>query len=168
VASESGQGAEFRVYLPATSDAPAPLTEPIGRAVRGGSETILLVEDEAALRDKLSSVLRAAGYRVLQASNGDEAFGLTLREAGPIHLLLADVVMPGISGPRLADQLRPFRPDTRVLFMSGYPNASGFGPALQTSPNFIPKPFTQESILQRVRDVLDSPAPPPDLPELKQ
>jgi DNA-binding response OmpR family regulator len=100
-----------------------------------------------------------AGYQVLVARDGDEGLRLAIGDARQIHLLLTDVVMPNMSGPRLAERLRSTRPDTKTLYMSGYPDMREGSEALRSQPNFIPKPFTQEELLSRVRDVLDSNAP---------
>jgi YesN/AraC family two-component response regulator len=92
---------------------------------------------------------------VLVAKDGNEALGLAVEETRSIHLLLTDVVMPEMSGPRLAERLRSLRPDTKVLYMSGYPNAGGASLDLQSQRNLIQKPFTKEGLLRRVREVLE-------------
>src|SRR4030095_16446900 len=117
---------------------------------------ILLVEDEPPLQQKICKVMEHAGYQVLVAGDGDEGFRLAIEDARPIHLLLTDVVMPNMSGPRLVEHLRTARPDTKTLYMSGYPDMSEGSEALRSQANFIPKPFTQEDLLRRVREVLDS------------
>jgi PAS domain S-box-containing protein len=156
VSSEPDRGTEFRVYLPAALEIPQPILQrELGRP-RGGSETILLVEDEPALREKICQVIESAGYRVLLASNGEEAFQLARDDARQIHLLLTDVVMPNMSGHRLAERLLTTRPDTKILYMSGYPDLSEGSESLRSQPNFIQKPFTREELLRRLRDVLDS------------
>lgn len=155
VTSEPGHGTEFRIYLPAVQEMPKPILKAEEGPVRGGSETILVVEDEAALRQKVGEVLENAGYQVLVAGDGDQALQLALREARGIHLLLTDVVMPELSGPRLVERLLTLRPDTKVLYMSGYPNAGDESIDLQSQPNFIQKPFTREKLLRRVREALD-------------
>jgi PAS domain S-box-containing protein len=155
VESEPGRGTEFRMYLPAVADTPARSSDGAIPCLRGGSETILLVEDEAPLRHKLRDILQGAGYRVLAASNGYEAAALALGEPGEIDLLLTDVVMPGLSGPRLSQQLRFLRPTTRVLHMSGYPDdIRGSGGRLLR--DFIQKPFSREKLLRCVRQTLDA------------
>jgi len=159
VESEPGQGTEFRIYLPAVLDMPMVAPESDAPVSRGGSETILLVEDEQVLREKVYEILKNAGYRVLAAANGDEAVGLALRVPQAIHLLLTDVVMPGLSGPRLSERLRSFRPHTNVLYMSGYPDSGGPSLDPQLQHNFIQKPFTKEQLLRTVRGLLDSDSP---------
>src|SRR6185369_7273810 len=120
------------------------------RPVPGGCETVLLVEDEPALQQKICAVMEHAGYRVLAAGDGAQGLRLALEEARQIHLLLTDVVMPNMSGPRLSERLRTTRADTKTLYMSGYPDMGEGSEALRSQPNFIPKPFTQEELLRRV------------------
>ena len=122
-------------------------------------KTILLVEDETALRQKICEVMEDAGYRVLAARDGEEGFRMTTEDARQIHLLMTDVVMPNMSGPRLAERLRAARPDTKTLYMSGYPDMGNGTEALRSQSNFIQKPFTEETLLRRVREVLDSNTP---------
>ena len=100
-----------------------------------------------------------AGYRVLVARDGDEGFRLATEDPRQIHLLVTDVVMPNMSGPRLSERLRTTRPDTKTLYMSGYPDMGEGSEALRSQPNFIQKPFTQEELMRRVREVLDSSTP---------
>ncbi len=156
VSSELGHGAEFRIYLPAVLEMPKSILHREPGPVRGGSETILIVEDEPALRQKVCEVMEHAGYQVLVAGDGDEGFRLTIEDARQIHLLLTDVVMPNMSGARLAERLRTTRPDTKTLYMSGYPEIGDGGEALRSQSNFILKPFSQADLLRRVREVLDS------------
>ncbi len=155
VTSAEDNGATFTVLLPLI---PASVLENPASALPHmtprGSETILLVEDEQALRDLAASILRRHGYWVLEASNGLDALALAARQPGPIHLVLTDVVMPGMTGAGLARRLLPTRPDTRVLYMSGYtnnPESLGLGP----DSDFIGKPFTPAELLERVRGLLD-------------
>ena len=159
VSSEPGHGAEFRIYLPAVLEVPKPILQRRHGPVRGGSETILVVEDEPALRQKIREVMESVGYRVLVARDGDEGTRLAIEDARQIHLLLTDVVMANISGPGLSERLRTTRPDTKTLYMSGYPDMGEGSEALRSQTNFIAKPFTQEVLLRRVREVLDSKTP---------
>jgi CheY-like chemotaxis protein len=151
VDSAPGQGSAFSIYLPATRD---PETAGVGAVPLSddrGTETILLVEDEDEVRAVLRQILLGKGYRVLQASSGDEALVMARIHRGPIHLLLSDVTMPHMKGPELADRLVAERPDTRVLYMSGYNEESfddGHGPCLQ-------KPFSPQKLAGAVRAVLD-------------
>ncbi len=151
-------GKLLEVYLPrleqpievCAESSPAPVT------VRGW-ETILLVEDADALRKLAQMFLRENGYQVLVAANGTEAQQLARQHGGPIHLLLTDVVMPGINGRMLAERLAPFHPGMRVLYMSGYTDSfiAGHG-VLEAGTHLLHKPFTEETLTRRVRLVLDS------------
>ena len=159
VSSDLGHGTEFRIYLPVMPEMPNPILHGELRPVPGGCETVLLVEDEPALQQKICEVLQNAGYRVLAAGDGAQGLQLAVEEARQIHLLLTDVVMPNMSGPRLAERLRTTRPDTKTLYMSGYPDMGEGSEALRSQPNFIQKPFTQEELLRRMREILDSNTP---------
>jgi two-component system cell cycle sensor histidine kinase/response regulator CckA len=153
VASEPGHGTEFRIYLPVVPEMSRPGLETEEGPMRGGSETVLLVEDEPTLRDEIQRVLEKGGYHVLPAADGYAALRLAMSDTQPIHLLLTDVVMPELSGIRLAERLQAFRQHMKVLYMSGYPDA---GTAALSESNFILKPFTKAKLLRRMRDVLDS------------
>jgi two-component system cell cycle sensor histidine kinase/response regulator CckA len=155
--SELGKGTTFKVYLPRV-DAPVDRlpVRPAARPARG-SETILVVEDEAALREIIRRVLERQGYTVLEASTADAALKLARDRAGPIHLLLADVVLPGGSGRPLADELVALRADLRVLFMSGYTeDVIVQRGVLAPGTPFINKPFSADSLARKVREVLDA------------
>ena len=117
------------------------------------SETILLVEDEEALRSLTRSLLKESGYTVLDAPNGAEAIDLARNYDGTIHLLLTDVVMPGMNGRVVAEELRQIRPEIKVVFMSGY---TGFNNRLllDFGAPLIAKPFTRDSLLRRLREAL--------------
>jgi CheY-like chemotaxis protein len=120
------------------------------------SETILLAEDSDPLRKLAKSLLEGHGFEVLAAQNGEEALGLAKQHPGRIHLLLTDVVMPGINGRVLAERLLVTRPDTKILYMSGYTDSfiAGHG-VLDQSTNLLYKPFSEEKLIERVRSVLD-------------
>ena len=121
-----------------------------------GTETLLIVENEAAIRNLLQMALRKNGYTVLAAESGREALDLVSTHSGPIHLLITDVMMPDIDGPELVRRLSAIRPETRALFMSGYmDDALGEQGVLPSSVNFIQKPFSPSTIAQKVRDILD-------------
>ncbi|MEW6545107.1 MAG: PAS domain S-box protein [Nitrospirota bacterium] len=157
VHSAPGQGTTFTVYLPRVSGQPdriAPSERP-GEPV-AGSETVLLVEDEDAVRELLGEALKSAGYRVLEARHGDEALAISARHEAPIHLLLTDVVMPGMSGRELAHRLTPQRPDMKVLYMSGYTSdAIARHGVLEPGIALIQKPFTPAALTAKIREVLN-------------
>ena len=121
-----------------------------------GTETILLVEDEEMLRKLAHQTLSMYGYQVLDAANGDEALSLSRQHQGSIQLLLTDVIMPAMSGGEVAGRVLESRPETRVLFMSGYTDdAIVHQGVLDQSANFIQKPFAPDSLARKVREVLD-------------
>ena len=157
VYSELGYGTTFQIYLP---EHYAPETtelaaEPTGSW--GGSETVLLVEDEDAVRGLARQILEQEGYSVLEASRGEEALSLCAAYEQPIQLLLTDVVMPETSGKEVADRLRTLRPDIKVLFMSGYTDdAIVHHGVLDAKVQFIQKPFTPIALAKKVREVIDS------------
>ena len=155
--SEPGRGTTFRIYLPRV-DGPAAETERNGRPVdaAGGTETILLVEDEEGVRELARDILRATGYTVIEARNGAEALLLSERHQGPLDLLLTDVVMPRMSGRELAERLTPLRPDLSVLYMSGYTDDAVIRHGvLGAGTAFLQKPFTPAILVDRVRETLD-------------
>jgi PAS domain S-box-containing protein len=158
VESELGRGSTFAVYLPQVEE-PLPEPEQVKppQAHKGGRETILLVEDEALLRTMVSDFLGGSGYQVLEAANGIEAIRIAEEHTDPIHLLLTDVVMPGINGQVLAERLTADRPETKVLFMSGYiDDAVVRREMLDPDMQFLQKPFTLPVLASRVRDMLES------------
>jgi len=157
VYSELGQGTTIRVYLPRVESSTAPLSLGAPRTeVRQGSETVLLVENAESVRNLAKELLKSSGYAVLEAESGREALRIASSFSGPIHLLLTDVIMPGMGGKQLAEQLTSLRPATRVLYMSGYSNdgivQSGI---LESGALLVEKPFTREILLRKVRQVLD-------------
>ena len=161
VESTPNEGASFRVYLPRTTEpraVPTPPREPRQPVARRGSETVLLVEDEGQLRVLARDILRGAGYQVFEAPNAAEAIKVSQRHAGPIHLLVTDVVMPHIGGQELARRLSAERPRMRVLQMSGYTD-DGIVSGGTVDPNvaFLPKPITPDTLLGKVRETLDTP-----------
>ena len=161
VVSEPGHGATFKIYLPKVEQAVEPQAAPTELPVSlHGNETILLVEDETSLRTLGRRLLELCGYCVLEAESGADALKICRQYQGVIDLLLTDVVMPGISGRVLADELLKERPETRVVFMSGYTGQTvGDHGVLAEGSFFLPKPFTREALARKVRTVLDgSPA----------
>ncbi len=150
VESQPGVGTTFEIYLPqaeaaAVEESESPAVEPAA----GGSETILLVEDESPVRDVVRTILERSGYSVLEAVDGATAFHFAQTHAGPIDLLFTDVVMPGLSGPELLQRLEVQRPGMQVLYMSGY--------ADKTVPGkyFLQKLFTKEALVRKVREALE-------------
>jgi CheY-like chemotaxis protein len=158
VYSEPGQGASFKIYLPQV-DAPAPTDGTAVEAeVRRGTETILVVEDSPPVRTLTRQVLERYGYKVLEAPDGEAALRLAARRSEPIHLVLTDVVMPGVGGRRLSEELARLLPDARVLYMSGYADdAVVRHGVLESGVAFLQKPFTPEALARKVREVLDRP-----------
>jgi two-component system, cell cycle sensor histidine kinase and response regulator CckA len=158
VTSEPGHGAVFEVYLPRVNETPGaqtPAAEPI--ALRAGTETILVVEDEPVVRSFARDLLEEAGYRIFFASDGAEAIRQAVQIDEPIHLLITDVVMPEMSGPELASRLRKLRPQSRVLYMSGYTDDEVLcRKGLPENSAFIQKPFTPEQFSRKVRETLDA------------
>jgi hypothetical protein len=161
VESEPGQGAVFRVYLPRVDEPSAVRAQDAEAApVAGGRETVLVVEDEEAVRKLEAESLAAQGYRVRVAADAQEALALAERMPERIDLLVTDVVMPGRSGRELAEELSRRRPGLRVLFVSGYvddefPDAGQAGSEVW----FLPKPFTPRVLANKVREVLDAERP---------
>ena len=160
VYSEPGVGTTFRIYLPRTGGAPRPRTgllPSLPTRVRG-SETVLIVEDDPAVREVAVKIITRLGYDVLEAADGPEAWSLSERRAEPIHLLLTDVILPGPSGMVVATRLVAERPKLRVLYMSGYTdNAIVHHGVLDPGIKFVEKPFTVEGMARAVRDALDDP-----------
>ena len=121
-----------------------------------GNETILIVEDEEEVRKLAGKILERQGYRILETFNGDDALLACERCKGPIHLMLADIIMPGMSGSELAKVLKPLYPEIKILYMSGYTdNAIVRHGVLEKGVNYIQKPFTMEGLVRKVREVLD-------------
>ncbi|MCL4370811.1 MAG: CHASE domain-containing protein [Chloroflexi bacterium] len=159
--SEPGWGTTFKIYLPVIDE---PVVAVGSRITPGdpacGSETILLVEDEELVRSLARRILQSNGYQVLEAARGEDALRLCKTHAGPIHLVITDVVMPGMSGRELAEQLRYFRTETKVLYMSGYTDDDMVRRGvLQEEMAFLQKPFKPEALLNRVRRMLDENTP---------
>jgi signal transduction histidine kinase len=154
--SEPGRGSSFRILLPRVSGAGAPAEPAAARALPASGETVLVVEDEPSLRSLACEMLEAHGYCALGAGSGEEALGLAVRHAGPIHLLLTDVVMPGLAGPALAERFAVIRPHARVLFMSGYAGDDLARRGLEDdAAPVLTKPFTADLLGRRVREALE-------------
>ncbi|HEY2295466.1 MAG TPA: ATP-binding protein [Thermoanaerobaculia bacterium] len=157
--SVPGEGARFTVLLPRAegSGELAPPAPRPGRKTRRGSETVLLVEDEDNIREPAVEILESRGYRVLAAHDATQALAVAEEHAGPIHILVTDVVMPGMSGSQLAGQLTQRLPGLRVLYISGYPEDSiSHHGVLNPEQHFLQKPFPPGQFLEKVREVLDT------------
>jgi signal transduction histidine kinase/CheY-like chemotaxis protein len=155
VYSEPGRGTTFKIYFPRIEEAPDVIQGSGPIAARHGTETILLVEDEQDLRDLACEILAGHGYTVLTAGDPEEALRLAELHPATIELLLTDVVMPGSSGPQLAERLLARRPAMKILFMSGYTgDAIVHHGVLEPGTPFVQKPFTPETLSQRVRETL--------------
>jgi two-component system cell cycle sensor histidine kinase/response regulator CckA len=156
VQSEPGQGTTFRIYLPRVEDA----LEPVGTlgtssSQNGGSETVLLVEDEESVRQLVRETLESKGYKVLEADNGEAALRIVSNYSDKIDMLITDVVMPGMSGRELSARLCASRPQTKVLYLSGYTeDAIGHEGVVDPDTAFLQKPFTLQMLSRKVREVL--------------
>ncbi len=160
VYSEPGHGTTFKLYFPRAAGLPGPVVIPSTRPALSdrGTETVLVVEDEEPVRNLVHELLRSHGYDVLVAPNPTEAARIAAQHTGTIHLLLTDVVMPGIDGRELANRLQPSRPEMKVIFMSGYSgNVVVHHGVLDEGVAFLQKPIMPEPFLRSVRDVLDAP-----------
>ena len=157
VYSEVGHGTTFKIYLPATDDRPQGYKRDSGPEDSfRGTETVLLAEDEEVVRKLVSQVLRIYGYKVLETSGGEAALLICKTHPEPIHLLLTDVIMPAMSGRELSNHLTKLRPETKVIFMSGYTDtAIVYHGVLEEGANFIQKPFSTYDLAAKVREVLD-------------
>ena len=157
VYTELGHGSTFKIYLPRAAESPQPRwsAAPIGPV--DGTETVLVAEDEAAVRAVARQALTRHGYTVLEAPSAEVALDVAARQSGAIHLLLTDVVMPGMSGRDLARRLSDMRPDLRVIYMSGYTEdtITRHG-VLEPGLHYVQKPFSPEALARRVREVLDA------------
>jgi CheY-like chemotaxis protein len=156
--SESGRGTTFKIYLPRVEEVPKEMKHKAEAAeILKGTETILAVEDEIEVRKLVAEILKGQGYTVIEASDGEEAMKVSRENAGKkIHLLLTDVVMPGMSGRELAVVLGLQHPNMKVLYMSGYTdNAIVHHGVLEEGVNYIQKPFTLDALARKVREVLD-------------
>jgi CheY-like chemotaxis protein len=157
VDSAPGMGSSFRIWLPrveaeADREVPAP-SEP---APAAGTETILLVEDEGVVRELVAEILETSGYSVLQAADGPSALELLRRHSGSVDLLVTDVVMPGMSGPEVAQAVSAMRPGTHVLYTSGYTDSAiGHHGVLEPGIAFLQKPFSADDLTRKVRQLLD-------------
>jgi PAS domain S-box-containing protein len=157
VYSEIGRGTTFKIYLPRVDEVPETSHTRSTTTVKRGDETVLLVEDEDGVRALIRQMLQRYGYKVMEAANAGEAFMFSERNTEPIHLLVTDVVLKHISGRELADRITASRPQTRVLYMSGYTeDAVVRHGVLEPGIAFLQKPFTADNLALKVREVLDN------------
>jgi CheY-like chemotaxis protein len=163
VESSVGQGSSFKIYLLRYEGQPEAEARTIDHAENlGGTESILLAEDSESLKKLAQTNLEAAGFHVLSASSGEEALEIATQHGSTFDLLLTDVVMPGMNGRVLAEQLLPRQPGMKVLYMSGYTDSfiAGHG-VLEPGTHLLHKPFTEEVLIRKVREVLDGGKQPP-------
>ena len=159
VYSEVGVGTTFKVYLPASGATPSTDLVVASPAAHGGTETILVVEDESAVREVARAMLQRRGYTVLAAADGDQAMRVANRHPARIDLLLTDVVLPRANGRRVAERLTAVRPELKVLYMSGYTeDAIVTQGVLEAGIALLEKPFSEAALAIRVREVLDAPS----------
>jgi CheY-like chemotaxis protein/two-component sensor histidine kinase len=153
--SEPAIGTTIRILLPITDQSPSPEEHPLDGNESGGDELVLLVEDEPALREVTRRILTRNGYRVIAADNGNEAIRAAMSCEGRIDVLLTDVIMPGMQGREVAQQIRKIQPDIAILYMSGYTEGllSAQG-VLEPGINLIEKPFNEKSLLRKVGEIL--------------
>ena len=168
VHSELGRGTTFKIYLPrvpSTGQAATQVASPLEyRRVEPGTETILLVEDEANLRYLARQYLEKQGYKVIEAADGAVAMQIAVAHDKMIHLLLTDVIMPGMNGRELAQRISEIRPNVKVLYMSGYTeNVIGHNGMLDDGVRLLQKPFTLRDLKSKVREVLDATPTPPEV-----
>jgi CheY-like chemotaxis protein len=158
VASELGRGTTFEIFFPRVSESAKAIVQDTGTSgTWTGAETILLVEDDEALRKLILNSLSEAGYAVLEAANGMEALRITRERSGKIDLLLTDVVMPGMSGTQVADSIVALYPAVKVLYLSGYTDfATGHDEILREGRRLLQKPYTLPNLARAVREALDT------------
>ncbi len=156
VSSELGKGSTFKLYFPHVLEVANSIVQPEPSVVVGGTETLLVVEDEELLRELATDVLSRIGYEVLAVGNGDDALVLAEEYEGPIQLLLTDIVMPGMNGRELAEQLSSRRPSIKILYTSGYaPSIISNRGVLDEGLEFISKPYKIATLTSRIRRLLD-------------
>jgi two-component system cell cycle sensor histidine kinase/response regulator CckA len=155
VQSEEGRGTTFQIYLTRVEEAAEIHTAPVARAAAGGTETVLLVEDEESVRQLVRETLISKGYQVIEAEHGEAGLKAAAKHEGRIDLVITDVVMPGMGGRELVKQLSQTRPETHVLYLSGYTeDAIVSEGTIESGTAFLQKPFTLQNLSRKVREVL--------------
>jgi two-component system cell cycle sensor histidine kinase/response regulator CckA len=155
VQSELGHGTSFHIYLPQVEGIIEKHAAPVAGATAGGTETILLVEDEESVRQLVRDTLEAKGYNVVDAENGEAGLAAAARHMGNIDLVITDVVMPGLGGREMVERLSVTRPEAKVLFLSGYTEDAILSEgSIQSGTAFLQKPFTLQNLSRKVREVL--------------
>ncbi len=155
VQSEEQRGTKFHIYLPRVEGVAEKHAPPVPLAALGGTETVLLVEDEDSVRQLVRDTLAAKGYRVVEAEDGEAGLAAASRHEGRIDLVITDVVMPGMGGRELVKQLAQMRPETKVLYLSGYTEDAILSEGtIETGAAFLQKPFTLQNLSRKVREVL--------------
>jgi CheY-like chemotaxis protein len=154
VQSEKGQGSSFHIYLPQAQGAAEKLPAPVADAALGGTETILLVEDEESVRQLVRDTLVSKGYHVLEAESGELGLGAAANYNENIDLVITDVVMPGMGGRELVKQLVHKRPGIKILYLSGYTEDAINDGTIQSGTAFLQKPFSLQHLSRKVREVL--------------
>jgi CheY-like chemotaxis protein len=157
--SRPALGTTVEIVLPAAAGRPVALRVPaVAPAPVGGSETVLLAEDEPTVRRLLHRILDESGYRVLEASNGAEALARAEAHEGTLHLVITDVIMPEMGGTELVERMKHVHPEAKVLYVSGYADdALGQRGVVPGNEAFLAKPFTPEALARKVREILDAP-----------
>jgi two-component system, cell cycle sensor histidine kinase and response regulator CckA len=155
VQSEEGRGTTFQIYLPRVEGTTEKQVAPVAGTTVGGTETVLLVEDEESVRQLVRDTLEARGYKVVEAEDGEVGLAAANRYEGKIDLVITDVVMPGLSGRELVERLAKTRPETKVLYLSGYTEDAVISEGtLESGTAFLQKPFTLQNLSKKVREVL--------------
>jgi two-component system, cell cycle sensor histidine kinase and response regulator CckA len=155
VHSELGHGSSFHIYLPQVEGTAEKHSAPAARAAAGGTETILLVEDEESVRQLVRDTLESKGYKVIEAENGEGGISVAAQHAGKIDLVITDVVMPGMGGREMAEEIVKIRPETKILYLSGYAEDAILSEGgIENATPFLQKPFTLQNLSRKVREVL--------------
>jgi two-component system, cell cycle sensor histidine kinase and response regulator CckA len=154
VQSEEGRGTTFHIYLPRVEGTAEKHAAPVASIAAGGTETILLVEDEESVRQLVRDTLESRGYKVLEAENGENGLAAAAKHQGKIDLVITDVIMPGLGGREMAERLAKTRPETKVLYLSGYTEDAIISDGNLESTAFLQKPFTLQNLSKKVREVL--------------